>query len=132
MRPWAINSSCMEGMLESMLVARRCDQKPSRISTELTGTVLSFANGEPETSITPARFHELAEVSEGGAPASELSEAAMRGRAWASAAGTTVAAAEARKLRREILDFIDAAPFVLRHSWARQVLRAQLSVLPVY
>jgi hypothetical protein len=43
MRPWAINSSRMEGMLESILVARRFDQKPSSMTTELTGTVRSFA-----------------------------------------------------------------------------------------
>ena len=66
MRPCAMSSSCIDGMLESTLVVRRFDQNPSRISTEWTGTVLSFANREPERSMIPALFQVLAAVSETG------------------------------------------------------------------
>ena len=41
MRPCAISSSCMVGMLAVTLVLRRLDQNPPSIVTALTGTVFS-------------------------------------------------------------------------------------------
>ena len=53
MRPCSSNSSCIDGMLEATLVARRFAQKPSWIVTARTGTLRSFAYGEWARFSTP-------------------------------------------------------------------------------
>ena len=53
MRPCASSCSRMLGMLRSMFVFRRLDQKPSSIVTARTGTLCNFACGEFATLITP-------------------------------------------------------------------------------
>lgn len=90
----------MDGMLESTLVARRFDQKPSWISTALTGMLRSLAWGERETSITPAVFQDASESLAELSPAGDGNAELMR------AVRAAVAAADARNLRREIRGFM--------------------------
>src|SRR5580698_4563164 len=126
MRPCAISSSCMLGMLESTLVVLRGDQKPSLITTALTGTVLRRAYGEFESSMTPVFFQFANGTVDAlfSAPRKE-SNCALRGKERAPAVGATAAAVATRKDRREKEGCTQTPP---RFGLILLVLRRQVNV----
>src|SRR5580692_11595751 len=107
-RPCATNSSCMLGMLALRLVFRRLDQNPSSITTARTGTGRSLAYGERAVSTTPAFFHTSgpAVVPFGSSASAENNPPCP---ARERAGDRTVAAVEARNVRRDQARFMRAA-----------------------
>src|SRR5580704_15822772 len=100
MRPCSSNWSRIVGMLLSIFVLRRLDQKPSSIVTARTGTLCNFAYGELAKLRTPWSRHGSCVESTPPAAADDLPRAnASAGFATYEAAA--VAAAASINLRRE-------------------------------